>query len=192
MIALKNNLPLLRKPRGHARAFRRAWLRNALKRAAEKAGYSEWWIAEDLTQSVVFYLQHHYLQPVIAVPMLENAVRSALREIGYTDVASHFGSGLGVYSISLLRFFDSPARPDAARFFANLSAWFNEIGATPLSWVVLGDLEPCARALARQEDAKFSSDSAESVQTQIVEFIYAQLSLLHAEDFLREIHCSIQ
>lgn len=192
MIALKNNLPLLRKPRGHAVAFRRAWLRNALRRAAEKAGYSEWWIAEDLTKSVVFYLQHHYLQPVIAVPLLENAVRSALREIGYTDVASHFGSGMGVYSVSLLRFFDSTSRPDAARFFANLSEWFNKIGETPLSWVVVEDLAPCARALTRQEDAKFPSESVDSLQTQIVEFIHAQLSLLHAEDFLREVRCSIR
>jgi hypothetical protein len=192
MIALKNNLPLLRKPRGHAVSFRRTWLQNALRRAAAKAGYSEWWIAEDLTKSVVFYLEHHYLEPIIAVPLLENAVRSALREIGYRDVAVHFGSRSELQFVSLLRFFDCSKRPDSTRFFEKLSSWFQDFGKTPVKSVAFQDLMTCSACLANAEELNPTTELQQNIQDLIVNFIHAEISQLHAEDFLREVRCSIQ
>lgn len=101
MIAFKDDLPLLERPRGTVTTFSGVWLRQALKRAAQKAGYAEWWLAEDLTRTVVFYLRFHYRDNTIPIPQLKEVIRAALREIGYDEIAQHFGTGMTLKKIFL-------------------------------------------------------------------------------------------
>jgi len=58
MIALRDSLPLLRHGDGEFCAIRREWLSLCLYRAAEKAGYSRWWLAEHVAASAVCYLKN--------------------------------------------------------------------------------------------------------------------------------------
>jgi hypothetical protein len=90
MIALRDNLPLVRFGDGRVHAFERGWLCGALAESAAGAGYPKWWLAPHVAESVTRYLEQDFDENVIPVCRLEQAVRSVLQVIGYADVAGHF------------------------------------------------------------------------------------------------------
>jgi len=90
MIALRDNLPLVRFGDGRVHAFERGWLCGALAESAAGAGYPKWWLAPHVAESVTRYLEQDFDENVIPVCRLEQAVRSVLQVIGYADVAGAF------------------------------------------------------------------------------------------------------
>lgn len=90
MIAFRDNLPVVRFEDGLVFAFERSWLCGVLARAANRAGYRNWWLAEHVTESVTNYLEQDFEDTVIGEAHLEKAVRSVLELIGYGDVAAQF------------------------------------------------------------------------------------------------------
>lgn len=90
MIALKDDLPLVRFSSEEVGAFRRDWLLRSLAFAARRAGYDQWWLAEHVAESVTIYLRSQFDDNVVTLPRLEKAVRSALHAIGYGEVATIF------------------------------------------------------------------------------------------------------
>ena len=112
MISLRDDLPLIQLANGQAVAFEREWLIESLNRAARKAGYDQWWLAEHVAESVAHYLRDQREWNVIPVERLGRAVQSAVEVIGYGDVARHssraaresgFAHGTGSGSRRLLR-----------------------------------------------------------------------------------------
>jgi len=102
MIAFIDDLPVVQYPCGSIRPFERAWLSCALSLAARRAGYSKWWLAGHVTESVASYLRQDFEGGAIAAVQLEKAVRSVLQVIGYSDVAEHFKAGPPPARISLV------------------------------------------------------------------------------------------
>ena len=90
MIALSNNLPVVRFEDGEIIEFDRHWLCGLLGTAATRAGYQKWWLAPHVTLSVANYLEQDFNRPTIGISELEKAVRSVLQVIGYADVADQF------------------------------------------------------------------------------------------------------
>lgn len=101
MIALRDNLPLVRFPDGQVIPFERPWLAASLARAAEQAGYKKWWLAPHVTESVTNYLEQDFDENVVSTSRLEKAVQSVLQVIGYSDVAGHFHASPPPVRISL-------------------------------------------------------------------------------------------
>src|SRR3954468_6255965 len=102
MIALKDDLPLIQLPNGLSVSFDRAWLTRSLNRAATKAGYRQWWLADHVAQSVTEYLRAQKEATVMPVTQLNEAVRSVLEGIGYPEVGQHFISGRPRVTVSLI------------------------------------------------------------------------------------------
>ncbi len=102
MIALKDGLPLIQLDNGHSVNFDRAWLMRSLNRAAAKAGYPQWWLADHVAQSVTEYLRAQRETNVLPVERLNAAVRSVLEVIGYPEVGQHFVSGRPRVKVSLV------------------------------------------------------------------------------------------
>src|SRR4051812_35260082 len=102
MIALKDDLPLIQLDNGHSVNFDRAWLVRSLSRAAAKAGYQQWWLADHVAQSVTEYLRAQREENVLPVERLNAAVRSVLEVIGYPEVGQHFVSGRPKVRVSLV------------------------------------------------------------------------------------------
>ena len=102
MIAPREELPLVQFEGGEVSAFDPVWLTRRLVRAAEKAGYPQWWLAEHASASVSNYLRYRYMENVLTAPRLTDAVNSALQVIGYAEVARHFEAGPPPARISLL------------------------------------------------------------------------------------------
>src|SRR3954464_6642219 len=102
MIALKDDLPLIQLQNGLSVNFDRAWLTRSLNRAAAKAGYHQWWLADHVAQSVTEYLRAQRDGNVLPIAQLNEAVRSVLEVIGYPEVGQHFVSGRPSVQLSLV------------------------------------------------------------------------------------------
>lgn len=92
MIALLDGLPLMVRRSGRAVGFRQAWLREALQRAATRAGVGKWWPALDLSAGICLYLKQSHELNVIGLGDLEALVRRALCDLGFEEIARVFGS----------------------------------------------------------------------------------------------------
>jgi hypothetical protein len=90
MIAFHDHLPVIELASGQAIAFERDWLVRSLARAASRAGYQKWWLAEHVAESVTAYLRDQHEVNVMPVGRLTTAVQSVLQVIGYSEVARHF------------------------------------------------------------------------------------------------------
>jgi hypothetical protein len=102
MIALPNDLPLIRLDDGEAIPFEPDWLTCSLARAARRAGLAQWWLAPHVTASVTEYLRADHGAPVIEATRLEQAVQAVLQVIGYAEVGRYFAVGRPVLAISLV------------------------------------------------------------------------------------------
>lgn len=176
MIAFKDGLPLLERPEGTVTVFNGGWLRQALRRAARKAGYTEFWLAEDLTRSVVFYLKFHYSDNTIPVPQLQGAVRSALRQIGYEEIAQHFGGRAVLRKILLPQFTSPEDATDGAGFFRKLASRIRLLRPASTGVVHFCGLEECATALSPMSaGGNLCGEELTARKHEIVGFVQSQL-----------------
>ncbi|HEX8373438.1 MAG TPA: hypothetical protein VF585_11695 [Chthoniobacterales bacterium] len=102
MIALVDELPLVEFENGHVFAFRPEWLRQHLVKAAARAGYRDWWLADHVARSVTNYLITHYESTVLSASELRHSVSEVLATIGYSEVAEHFAPTRPPRDISLM------------------------------------------------------------------------------------------
>lgn len=101
MIALRDNLPLIRFADGQIMAFERNWLASSITQAAERAGYKKWWLAPHVIESITNYFENEFNENTVTVRGLEKAVQSVLQVIGYGEVAGHFHAAPPPARISL-------------------------------------------------------------------------------------------
>ena len=94
MIALTDGMPLVRLDDSRVVAFQRDWIVRALAKAALKAGYQKWWLAEYVTGTVAYHLATQYNQNAISVPRLSQLVTDALQVIGYGEIAAFLVLGI--------------------------------------------------------------------------------------------------
>ena len=92
MVAFKEEFPYLKAETGQLFEFDRGWLREAITRAANDAGYPSWWLTEHVTESIAFYLRLRNDESFIAFNQLSQTVRYVLKVIGYKEIVPHFQS----------------------------------------------------------------------------------------------------
>lgn len=149
MIALADNLPLVRLPDRRAVRYERAWLERAVAEAADRAGYARWWLAPHVAESVTCYLEREFEDNVIASQCLRTLVSSVLQVIGYPDVARGFRLPEPPLRISLAALAETAGSGFELAFFRELDRALGEAlsGRTPR--VELCDLAECVKRLRR-------------------------------------------
>src|SRR3989440_12574481 len=90
MVAFKEEFPYLRGDSGQLFEFDQAWLRAAITRAANDAGYPKWWLTDHVTESIAFYLRLRNDESVVPFDQLSQTVRYVLKVIGYKEIVPHF------------------------------------------------------------------------------------------------------
>ena len=63
MIALPSSLPLLRVGRYELTTYGPEWVEDSIKDAARRAGHNEWWLACDITRSLMPVSYTHLTLP---------------------------------------------------------------------------------------------------------------------------------
>src|SRR3954464_1187160 len=98
MIAFWDNLPLIEHVNGHVSAFERDWLTRSLARAAAKAGYAQWWLAEQVAPSVTEAARERGPERdgvSAAAARLERAAHRAAEPVGQGGAGEHRVRGRG-------------------------------------------------------------------------------------------------
>jgi hypothetical protein len=176
MIALRDNLPLIQLADGHAVAFEREWLVRSLARAAHKAGYANWWLAEHVAESVTEYLRGQREVNVLSVGSLAKAVRAALEVIGYREVARCFEPGRPRVRVSLVEIAREAGAGYELAFFDKLGRVIRELVSEQACDFELHGLERCVKTLRSR---KFWNRECAELRDEIISFIRSQ-SLLAA------------
>lgn len=174
MIALRDNLPLVRFGDGRVMNFERGWLSTALVRAAETAGYKKWWLADHVTESVTSYLQQDFDDHVVTICRLEKAVQSVLQVIGYSDVASHFRTMPPPVRISLADIARDAGHGYELVFFDLLRTRLRSAMAEPTQQVELCELHRCVKLL---RSAKNWRRDCSGLMGEIVTFVRDEVTL---------------
>jgi hypothetical protein len=101
MVAFKEEFPYLKAESGQLFEFDRGWLRDAITRAAQEAGYASWWLTDHVTESIAFYLRLRNDESFVAFSQLSQTVRYVLKVIGYNEISPHFAPAPPPVTISL-------------------------------------------------------------------------------------------
>lgn len=178
MIALPNDLPLIRLDDGEAVPFEPEWLTCSLARAARRAGLVQWWLAPHVTASVTEYLRADHNSPVIEATRLEEAVQAVLQVIGYAEVGRHFAVGrpvLAIYLVDLVR--EAGAGYELAFFQLLERRLAVALGSHTPHFQLIG-LDRCVRMLAARKS--WNRDCA-WLQSEIVAFTRERTARAAAE-----------
>ncbi|MBE2181135.1 MAG: hypothetical protein IAE97_11760 [Chthoniobacterales bacterium] len=175
MIALADNLPLVRLPDRRAVRFERAWLERAVAEAADHAGYSRWWLAPHVAESVTSYLEREFEDNVIASQCLRTLVSSVLQVIGYPDVARGFRLPEPPVRISLTALAESAGTGFELAFFQQLDRALREAISTRAARIEFCDLADCVKRLRR---ARAWRKECDQLRNEIVAHVRGQASRL--------------
>src|SRR4051794_11898442 len=172
MIALPNDLPLIRLENGDAIPFEPEWLMHSLPQAAGRAGLPQWWLAPHVTASVTEYLRADHDSTVIESARLEQAVQSVLQVIGYAEVGRHFEVGRPLLAISLVDLAREAGAGYELAFFDLLNRRLSDAFASGTPHFQLIGLEHCVKILRSR---KSWSRDCQSLQAEIVLFARRQI-----------------
>jgi hypothetical protein len=177
MIAFRDNLPLVQLQTGRTVAFERDWLVRSLIRAARKAGFSQWWLAEHVAESVTEYLRSQTELNVLSVDHLTKAVQSVLQVIGYAEVGSRFEAGRPVAQISLVDLARAAGTGYELAFFDMLGRRIQGLVNEEHCDFELFGLEPCVKLLRAR---KAWSRDCDALRAEIVSFAREQTGIAAA------------
>lgn len=167
MIAFHDNLPVIELASGQAVAFERDWLVRSLARAASRAGYAKWWLAEHVAESVTAYLRDQEEMNVMPVDRLTTAVQSVLQVIGYSEVARHFKPAPHRERVSLPELAHTAGAGYELAFFDLLGRRIQELVGSESCDFELHGLDRCVRLLCA---SKTWSRSCDALRGEIVVF----------------------
>ena len=181
MIALRDSLPVLRLENGLIDTIRREWLCGCLARAASKAGYSQWWLAEHVAESVLCFFSTSYDNPAVTISEMNEIVRSALQAIGHGEIALQYETLDPPCEISLFEVATEAGPGYELAFFQLLKQRIEPILTGRASSINVLGLHNCVRFL---QSVKTWSRSCSELRTEIVDFLRAQLEKDKHEVFL--------
>jgi hypothetical protein len=176
VIALRDSLPLLRQSEHEHCAIRHDWLSLCLVRAAEKAGYSRWWLAEHVAASVLCYLSKTYENNVVTSKQLREIVLCALQAIGYAEIALRLDAIGPPFELSLRDLAEEAGPGYELAFFQLLKERIQPAFCDRASSLDIYGLQACVRHL---QSVKTWSRECSQLRSEIVNFLRAHLERAH-------------
>jgi hypothetical protein len=178
VIALLDSLPLLRQTESENCSIRQDWLCFCLLRAAEKAGYRRWWLAEHVAASVLCYLSKTYENNVITPKQLRDIVVSALQSIGYAEIALRLDTVAPPFEVCLSELAEEAGPGYELAFFQLLKERIQPAFCEPAASLDIYGLHTCVRHL---QSVKTWSRGCSLLRNEIVNFLRAHLERADAK-----------
>jgi hypothetical protein len=186
MVAFKEEFPYLRCDSGKLFEFNHDWLRAAITRAADQAGYPSWWLTDHVTESIAFYLRLRNDESVVAFNQLSQTVRYVLKVIGYKEIIPYFTPSPPPISISLMEIADEAGTGYELAFFDLLEKRINRLMDTGVDNLQLCSLQTCVKHL---RGVKTWTRACDALREEIVCFVREKL-ISTAE--LARLDCSLR
>lgn len=171
MIALADGMPLVQLEDARVVAFQGDWIARALAKAAVKAGYQKWWLAEYVTETIAQYLASHYEANAISIPRLTRLLSDVLQVIGYSEIAAHLTLGLPGERLNLVDLVQEAGAGYELAFFNRLRDRLQSLIGAGTTDVDLVGLAPCVKQLRAR---KSWSRGCDALQEEIVSFVRTQ------------------
>jgi hypothetical protein len=165
MIALSDGMPLVALPDGRNTTFDKRWITSSIRSAAEHAGYSRWWLAEHIAESVSIYLKRDFVANSVEIPNLQSAVLSVLESLGFNDVAEHFRLPDPPVRLSLTEIAREAGEGYELAFFGLLGNRLQSVAESHAARLEILDLTGCVRLLGNRRYR------ARILREEIVDFI---------------------
>ena len=165
MIALRDGMPLVSLPDGRNTTFDKVWITSSIRAAAEHAGYSRWWLAEHIAESVSVYLKRDFMANSVEIPNLQNAVLSVLQSLGFNEVAEHFRLPDPPVRLSLTELAREAGEGYELAFFGLLGDRLQSAAGSHAARLEIHDLSGCLRLLGNRRNR------ARILREEIVDFI---------------------
>jgi hypothetical protein len=186
MVAFKEEFPYLRGDSGQLFEFDQAWLRAAITRAANEAGYPKWWLTDHVTESIAFYLRLRNDESVVPFDQLSQTVRYVLKVIGYKEIVPHFVPTPPPVSFSLLAIAQDAGAGYELAFFDGLEKRITALVSAGADSLLLTDLQACVKHL---RGAKTWTRTCDTLREEIICFVRERLAidpeLQHLRCFMR-------
>ena len=186
MVAFKEEFPYLRCDSGQLFEFDRDWLHDAIRRAANEAGYPSWWLTDHVTESIAFYLRLRTDESVVAFSQLSQTVRYVLKVIGYKEIIPHFTPAPPPITIALVDLARQAGAGYELAFFDLMEKRIQGLLDTGVENLRLVSLHSCVKQL---QGVKVWTRACDIVRSEIVCFVRDKLALAQLE---RPIQCSIR
>jgi hypothetical protein len=171
MIALADGMPLVKLDGGRVVLFQRDWIVRALAKAAFKAGYQKWWMAEVSADALEFHLIHHLDANAITVPQLAKVIGDLLQVTGYAEVALFFDPGLPGEQLNLAELAREAGSGYELAFFNRLRDRLQSLIGAGTTEVDLVGLSSCVKQLRAR---KSWNSGCNDLQEEIVSFVRTQ------------------
>ncbi|PWU08655.1 MAG: hypothetical protein C5B47_04320 [Verrucomicrobia bacterium] len=184
MIALKNNLPLIRLANGNLTPFERNWIIRSVSAAASQAGYRKWWLSKHVVEAVTTYFQQEAPAGAVTEPQLSTAVSSVLQVIGYADVAGRFQLLPPPARISLSELASRAGHGYELIFFDLLRSELRRALRAGANRIEFSDLRRCVKLL---RSAKIWRRDCVGLNREIVSFIREEIQACTVTDLQTEL-----
>lgn len=186
MVAFKEEFPYLKAESGQLFEFDRRWLREAITRAANDAGYPSWWLTDHVTESIAFYLRLRNDESFVAFNQLSQTVRYVLNVIGYKEIGPHFTPSPPPITISLFDLAQAAGAGYELAFFEILSRRIDALLETQVECVQFVSLNACVKHL---HGARAWSRACEQLRSEIVAFVRERVA---AAPEVKSLNCSLR
>ncbi len=186
MVAFKEEFPYLKSESGQLFEFDQRWLREAITRAANDAGYPSWWLTDHVTESIAFYLRLRNDETFVAFNQLSQTVRYVLSVIGYKEIGPHFTPRPPPITISLFELAQSAAAGYELAFFEGLSRRIEGLIHAQVERVQFVSLNSSVKHL---RGARIWSRACEQLRAEIVAFVREKIA---AAPGLQTLNCSLR
>ena len=174
MIALPSSLPLLRVGRYELTTYGPEWVEASIKDAAKRAGHEEWWLACDITRSLMLYLRNNFPGTAITLEELNARIRLILGKIGFKDIGDQVELAPPSLRISL---HDLAMEADGfeLRFFQILEERLAELAVLGARCIRISHSR---RGVKTLQSATNWGAKCESLEQEIIGFLRARLHSL--------------
>lgn len=186
MVAFKEEFPYLKAESGQLFEFDRGWLREAITRAAQEAGYPKWWLTDHVTESIAFYLRLRNDESFVAFNQLSQTVRYVLKVIGYNEIGPHFAPAPPPVTISLFEIAVAAGGSYELAFFDMLGRRLELLLQTQVDTVQLVALSAAAKQL---RGTRVWSLACDALRAEIVSFVREKL---FAAENVPQLNCTIR
>ena len=171
MIAFADGMPLVQLDDGRVVALQRDWILRELGRAALKAGYQKWWLADYVLETATGYLATHFTQNAISVPRLARLLMDVMQVIGYSEICAHFALGMPGERLDLVDLVKEAGAGYELAFFNRLRVRLQSMIGAGTTDVDLVGLTSCVKKLRAR---KSWSRECDALQEEIVSFVRTQ------------------
>lgn len=178
MIALREQLPLLRLGREEVVHYEESWLKEIIKDAAERSGCGDSWFADDIAKGIVLYLKERFPANSIGIEELFEKIARTLRAVGFDHVAGHLEPFAPPARLSLSRLAEAAGPGFELRFFQLLGERIEVLRSQGTRQVHCSELRDAVSQLC---STRRWSRKCQDLQDEILDYVTTELCRARGE-----------